>query len=57
MEDERARAYADAQKLIWDDAPWVFLFYTVNAFGVRKRVQEFRPRPDYFTLVKDVGVA
>jgi peptide/nickel transport system substrate-binding protein len=56
-EDERARAYADAQKLIWDDAPWVFLFYTVNAFGVRKRVQEFRPRPDYFTLVKDVGVA
>ena len=55
-DEDRAKAYADAQKLIWDDAPWVFLYYTVNAYGVRKRVQGFRARPDYFTLVKEVGV-
>ncbi len=55
-DEDRARAYAEAQKIIWDDAPWVFLFYTTNAFGVRKRVEGWRSRPDYFTLVKDVGV-
>jgi peptide/nickel transport system substrate-binding protein len=55
-DEDRARAYAEAQKIIWDEAPWVFLYYTVNAFGVRKRVEGWRSRPDYFTLVKEVGV-
>ena len=56
-DEDRARAYAEAQKIIWDEAPWVFLYYTVNAFGVRKRVEGWRSRPDYFTLLKDVGVS
>jgi ABC-type transport system substrate-binding protein len=56
-DEDRQKAYADAQRMIWDDAPWVFLYYTTNAYGVRKRVQGFTPRPDYFTVVKDVGVA
>jgi len=25
-DQRRAQAYADAQRLVWDDAPWIFLW-------------------------------
>jgi glutathione transport system substrate-binding protein len=37
---KRAAAYADAQKLIWDDAPWIFLATPNNLSGQAKNLNE-----------------
>jgi peptide/nickel transport system substrate-binding protein len=53
---QRGRPYEQAQELIWRDAPLLWLYWTVNINGVRRRVQNFRIRPDHFTLVRDVSL-
>ena len=43
---EKAKIYADAQKRIWDDAPWAFLV-TERLVSVRARnLQGFHVIPD-----------
>jgi len=41
----RAAAYADLQKLIHDEAPWVFLWQQHDLYGVANQV-EWTPRAD-----------
>lgn len=38
--------YAQIQKTIWDEQPYVFLWYPMQAYGVSKKVQGFLLRPD-----------
>lgn len=49
----RKRIYADAQRLIWHDAPWLFLYWPELIHGVDKRVRGFRQEPNSITLVRD----
>ncbi|MEW6230339.1 MAG: ABC transporter substrate-binding protein, partial [Bacillota bacterium] len=42
----RATAYAEAQRILWDDGPAVWLFYSVSTYGVSKRVKGFIAPPD-----------
>ena len=49
----RKRLYADAQRLIYRDAPWLFLYYTQLIHGVDKRVKGFRQEPNNITLVRE----
>jgi glutathione transport system substrate-binding protein len=44
--DERLAAYADAQKVINDDAPWLFLYVSDNLAGKRKNVSGAFVLPD-----------
>ena len=49
----RKRLYADAERHIWQDAPWLFLYWTELIHGVDKRVKGFRQEPNNITLVRD----
>jgi peptide/nickel transport system substrate-binding protein len=49
----RKRIYADAQRLIWRDAPWLFLYWPELIHGVDRRVKGFRQEPNNITLVRD----
>lgn len=43
--DERKKLYAEAQKLIWEDAPWIFLQSEIQVTAIRKDVKGFEVHP------------
>lgn len=43
--DERLRIYAEAQRLIWQDAPWLFLHSEVMLTAIRNNVEGFVVHP------------
>lgn len=43
--DERLAAYAEAQKIIWEDSPWVWLHSEVQLTGLRGSVTGFEVHP------------
>ena len=53
---ERADLYARAQRILYEDVPWVTLFQQVDIYGVRSDL-EWQPRPDQkieaFTIRRD----
>lgn len=50
----RADAYAKAQKMLWDDAPWVFLTTDVNISASRSNISGIAVLPDGSLLVSPV---
>lgn len=42
---ERQAIYAEAQRLIWEDAPWIFLHSESMLTGIRKNVEGFVVHP------------
>ena len=45
-EARRNAAYGEAQKMIWNDVPAVFLTYENNLAAVNKHLKNFRPLLD-----------
>lgn len=43
--DARLAAYAEAQRLIWDDAPWIFLHSELQLTGLRSNIEGFVVHP------------
>ena len=43
--NERKRYYADAQRVIWDDAPFIWVFVRANLLGTRKAVTGYEYLP------------
>ena len=43
--DERVALYAEAQEIIQEDAPWIFLIVTTEEHGVSDAVSGFTPHP------------
>lgn len=41
----RTKAYADATKQIWEDAPWLFLYSEIQVTAIRKNVSGFVIHP------------
>lgn len=52
----RIQAYKGAQALLYAEGPALYLFYGVDAYGVRNRVKGFVPRPDQLLIVKDAAL-
>lgn len=44
-EEERAKAFAEAQRLIWEDQPMIYLFHRVNIWGRRNNLTGFEIHP------------
>jgi peptide/nickel transport system substrate-binding protein len=44
--DERTKAFRDVQRLIVEDAPWIFLVFENQAFGIAKHVEGLPLVPD-----------
>ncbi len=42
----RAKLYEEAQKMVWNDAPWAYLVYEVGTAGADARLVNFTLRPD-----------
>jgi peptide/nickel transport system substrate-binding protein len=43
--DARRRIYYEAQEIILREAPWIFLLYPTEVFGLRANVQNFKAHP------------
>jgi len=53
---KRQQLFCDIAKMIWDDVPTVFLFGTVQTYGLSPKVKGFQPLPSQFMFFKDVSV-
>jgi peptide/nickel transport system substrate-binding protein len=53
---KRQQMFCDVAKIIWDDVPTVFLFGTVQTYGISPKVKGFQPLPSQFMFFKDVSV-
>ena len=42
--------YQQAQKIIADDAPWIFMFHAKNVVAAHKKVQNIIMNPDFNIL-------
>jgi peptide/nickel transport system substrate-binding protein len=56
-EEERLAAYAEAQEIILEEAPWIFLNITVEDNGVRDNVEGFVPHPAGHHRLHSVTIA
>jgi peptide/nickel transport system substrate-binding protein len=43
--DQRKRLYVQAQKIIYDEAPWIFMFSAENLIATRKNIQGLEVNP------------
>jgi peptide/nickel transport system substrate-binding protein len=55
--EQRGATYRELVKILQEDAPWVYLHYQTNIYGVRDRVKGFEPRPDLDIIVQPFSVA
>jgi peptide/nickel transport system substrate-binding protein len=49
-QDDRATLYKQAQKIIADEAPWLFMFHAHNVVAANKKVQNIVLNPDFNIL-------
>lgn len=45
-QQKREDFYQEAVRYVHDEAPWIFLHYGIDSYGVSKRVQNWKPTPD-----------
>jgi peptide/nickel transport system substrate-binding protein len=43
---ERARMYREAQRIVSEQAPWIFLWLPQDIYGVSRRIANWRPQAD-----------
>ena len=53
-EEERTRLYLEAQRIIVEDAPWIFVNHGNQIAVARKRVQNFKLSPNFDFYFKNV---
>ncbi|MDI6880305.1 MAG: ABC transporter substrate-binding protein [Desulfitobacteriaceae bacterium] len=55
-DQERYQMYGQAQKIIYDEAPWVFGYVTKNIEATTKQVVNYQPSMDGMLTMTDVGI-
>lgn len=55
-QNERQRAYQQAQVILWREGPTLWTYHHIDTVGVRKRVKGFAARPDRQLRVRAVSV-
>jgi peptide/nickel transport system substrate-binding protein len=56
-QEERKQLYHQAEQLIVDDAPWVFLGYQMHQVVTRANITDFQLQPTYIYYMAGVGKA
>jgi ABC-type transport system substrate-binding protein len=51
--DQRAQLFLQANRMIQQDAPWIFLYAQQDIYGLRNRLQGFEVRPDPYIIVRN----
>jgi peptide/nickel transport system substrate-binding protein len=50
----RKRLYSDAQKMLVDEAPWIFVDHQIQVMVTKASVKGFRPHPNFDTRLTNV---
>ncbi|HYB71194.1 MAG TPA: ABC transporter substrate-binding protein, partial [Candidatus Bathyarchaeia archaeon] len=53
----RQAKYEELERILWDEEPEIWPYYSVAIYGVSDRLRNFEPRGDYYVLLSDVGIA
>jgi peptide/nickel transport system substrate-binding protein len=53
---KRAELYREAQKILVDDAPWIFVDHEVQIAATSKRVQGFKLHPSFDLRVETISL-
>jgi peptide/nickel transport system substrate-binding protein len=52
----RRQKYQDVSKILWEEEPMIWPYYTTASYGVRANVTNFQPRKDYYLFLSEVGL-
>jgi peptide/nickel transport system substrate-binding protein len=55
--EARKKPYAEAQKLIWNEVPFLYLYWPEVIHGADKRLKGWRQTPTALTIVRDAWMA
>ena len=57
--DEKTRTglYEQLTKLVWDEAPWIFLYNQQDIYGVRDKVKNFKPTSEAVVRLENTEVS
>jgi peptide/nickel transport system substrate-binding protein len=55
-QNKRAQLYRDAQKVLMDDPPWIFIDHEVQTAAFSKRVQGFKLHPSFDLRVETISL-
>jgi peptide/nickel transport system substrate-binding protein len=53
---KRAELYREAQRLLHDDPPWIFIDHEVQTAAFAKRVQGFKLHPSFDLRVETISL-
>ena len=53
---KRAEAYREAQRILYDDAPWIFIDHEVQIAALSRRVQGFKLHPSFDLRVETISL-
>jgi peptide/nickel transport system substrate-binding protein len=53
---QRQRALEQVSKMLWDEEPHIWPWYSVAGYVLRDRIQNFEPRSDYFLMAMGVSL-
>ncbi len=52
----RQAKYEELERILWDEEPEIWPYYSVAIYGVSDRLRNFEPRRDYYVLLSDVAI-
>jgi peptide/nickel transport system substrate-binding protein len=52
----RQQKYEEIQRILWDEEPEIWPYYSVAIYAVSDKLQNFEARRDYYVLLYDVAV-
>ena len=53
----RQAKYEELERILWDEEPEIWPYYSVAIYAVSDRLRNFEPRRDYYVLLSDVAIA
>jgi peptide/nickel transport system substrate-binding protein len=53
----RQAKYEELERILWDEEPEIWPYYSVAIYGISDRLRNFEPRRDYYVLLSDVAIA
>ena len=52
----RQQKYEEIQRILWEDEPEIWPYYSVAIYGISDKLKGFEARRDYYVLLSDVGL-
>ena len=52
----RQQKYEEIERILWDDEPEIWPYYSVAIYAVSDKLKNFEARRDYYVLLYDVSI-